>query len=307
MSSGAPSAPAGRAARPGTTGATGTTGAARRTGRPWLLRAAGAVRRHWLVSMLLAAGLVLRVLALAAYHPALIYVDTLKYLYGASPGSEPLGYTVLLRLMLLAGDLGTVVVVQHLLGLAMAVVLYVVLLRRGAARWLAALAVAPVLLDAYQIQMEQTIMPDVWFEVLIVAGLAVLLWRPAVTMPFAVAAGLILGSSATVKQLGELLVLPAVVYLLVGGGRRAVTSSAALVAAFLLPIVGYGGVSYARTGSPASGGWRRRRTAPRCGCPPRPGRCARPRPSRRWVPTGWSIPLSRRCTRRPSRTASGAG
>ncbi len=118
-----------------------------------------------------------------AYHPALIYVDTLKYLYGASPGSEPLAYQAVLRLAALAGDLGTVAAIQHVLGLAMAVVLYVVLLRRGAARWLAALAVAPVLLDAYQIQMEQTIMPDVWFEALIVAGLAVLLWRPEVTIP----------------------------------------------------------------------------------------------------------------------------
>src|SRR6476619_1269821 len=156
MPPGAPSAPAGRAAQPDTTGGTGTTGAARRTGRPRPLGAAAvAVRRHWLVSILLAAGLVLRVLALDAYHPALIYVDTLKYLYGASPGSEPLGYTVLLRLMLLAGDLGMVAVIQHLLGLAMAVTLYAVLLRRGAGLWLAALAVAPVLLDAYQIQMEQ--------------------------------------------------------------------------------------------------------------------------------------------------------
>ena len=115
--------------------------------------------------------------------------------------------------------------IQHLLGLAMAVALYAVLLRRGAGRWLAALAVAPVLLDAYQIQMEQTIMPDVWFEAMIVAALAVLLWRPVVSVPFAVAAGLVLGSSATIKQLGELLVLPAVVYLLVAGGRRAITST----------------------------------------------------------------------------------
>ena len=244
MPPGAPGAPAGQAAQPGTTGSTGTG----RTGWRWLLRVAAAVRHHWLVSALLAAGLVLRVLALAAYHPALIYVDTLKYLYGASPGSEPLGYTVLLRLMLLAGDLGTVAVIQHLLGLAMAVALYAVLLRRGAGRWLAAVAVAPVLLDAYQIQMEQTIMPDVWFEAMIVAALAVLLWRPVVSVPFAVAAGLVLGSSATIKQLGELLVLPAVVYLLVAGGRRAITSTAALVMAFALPILCYCGISYARTG-----------------------------------------------------------
>jgi hypothetical protein len=155
---------------------------------------------------------------------------------------------VLLRLMLLAGGLGTVAVIQHLLGLAMAVTLYALLLRRGAGRWLAAVAVAPVLLDAYQIQMEQTIMPDVWFEAMIVAALAVLLWRPAVSVPFAVAAGLILGSSATIKQLGELLVLPAVVYLLVAGGRRAIRPATALVVAFVLPVLCYCSISCARTG-----------------------------------------------------------
>jgi hypothetical protein len=249
MPPGAPSTPAGRIAQPGPAGTgTGTASAAGQTGRKWPLRAAVAMRHHWLVSVLLAAGLVLRVLAVAAYHPALIYVDTLKYLYGASPGSEPLGYTVLLRLTLLAGDLGTVAVIQHLLGLAMAVTLYTVLLRRGAGRWLAVAAVAPVLLDAYQIQMEQTIMPDVWFEAMIVAALAVLLWRPTVGVPFAAAAGLILGSSAAIKQLGELLVLPAVVYLLVAGGRRGVRPAAALAVAFVLPVLCSCGISYARTG-----------------------------------------------------------
>jgi hypothetical protein len=215
--------------------------------RDWAVRA---VRRHWLVSVLLVAGLVLRVLSLVAYRPAFIYVDTLKYLYNASPGADPLAYRMVLRVILPLGDLGTVALIQHLLGLAMAVVLYAVLLRRGVSRWLAAVAVAPVLLDAYQVQMEQMIMPDVWFEALLVAGLAVLLWRPAATAWYAVAAGLIFGISATFHQLGEILVLPAVVYLLaVGGGwRRAIGMSAALAAAFALPILGYCGWSYAQTG-----------------------------------------------------------
>jgi len=130
MLPGAPGAPAARAAPPDAAGAAGA--AAGRAVRPWRGRGALVLRRHWLVSALLAAGLVLRVLALAAYHPALIYVDSLKYLYGASPGSAPLGYTVLLRLILLAGDLGTVAAAQHLLGLAMALALYAVLLRRDA-------------------------------------------------------------------------------------------------------------------------------------------------------------------------------
>jgi hypothetical protein len=208
------------------------------------------LRRHALLAGLLAAGLALRVLALVAYHPALIYVDTLKYLYGLYPGSEPLGYAALLRVVLLAGDLGAVAVVQHLLGLAVAVALYAVLLRRGAPRWLAALAVAPVLLDAYQVQMEQMIMPEALFEAVVVAGLVVLLWRPAVSVTAAVAAGLVLGASAAVKQIGLVLIIPAVAYLLVScrSWRRSAIVSGALIVAFLLPVVGYCTFSYARTG-----------------------------------------------------------
>lgn len=204
--------------------------------------ALGVLRRHWLIALLLLAGAVLRVLTLMAYHPALLYIDTLKYLYKEWPGADPLGYKLLLRVMLSATDLGAVAVLQQLLGLAMAVVIYAVLVRRGTARWLAAVAAAPVLLDAYQLQMEQMIMPDVLFEAMIVAGLAVLLWRPVVTTRAAVVAGLILGASATVAQLGEFLVLPAVVYVIAatdGGWRRIAGRSATLVAAFIVPIFLY--------------------------------------------------------------------
>ena len=134
------------------------------------------VRRHSLFLLVLAAGLVLRVLAETAYRPALLYIDSVKYLEG-SVATAPQGYQALLRL-LEAGGLALVAAVQHVFGLAMAVALYAVLLRRGAPRWVATLAAAPVLLDAYQLQLEQTIMPDVLFETMIAAGLVVLLWRP---------------------------------------------------------------------------------------------------------------------------------
>ena len=206
--------------------------------RGWGGRAATLARQNWLACLLMAAGLVLRVLAQLAYRPALVYVDTLKYLYGVYPGSDPLGYKLPLKIILAFGDLGlgrpglgAVAAVQHLLGLAMAAVLYVLLRRRGVNRWLAAIAMAPVLLDAYQLQMEQTIMPDVWFEAMLVAGLALLLWRPAVTMPLLVAAGLVLGASATMRQLGELLIFPVVLFGLVAwaGWRRVLVRSAAAV------------------------------------------------------------------------------
>src|SRR5262245_65154535 len=135
------------------------------------------LRRHWLAAALLAAGLVLRVLAQLAYRPALFYIDTTRYLYDAQ-GMDPVGYKGPLRAILLLANFNAVAAVQHLLGLAMAVAIYLLLLRRGVSRWLAALAIAPVLLDAYQLQQEQAVMPGTWFAALIVAGLAILLWQP---------------------------------------------------------------------------------------------------------------------------------
>jgi hypothetical protein len=155
------------------------------------------------------------------------------------------------------GNFDLVAAVQHLLGLAMAVVIYLLLLRRGLSRWLAALAIAPVLLDAYQLQIEQTVMPDTLFEALIVAGLAILLWPSAGPgWRRVVAAGIVLGTSATVAQVGEALILPAVLYVLAavkgageaGGWRQAIGKAAALCAAFALPVVAYCTGSYLLSG-----------------------------------------------------------
>src|SRR5215471_16375085 len=106
-----------------------------RTGR-LRLAAAYALRQHWLAAVLIAAGLVLRVLAELAYRPALFYIDSVKYIYD-SQGNDPEGYKAPLRALLLVGNFDTVTAVQHALGLAMAITVYVLLLRRGATRWLA--------------------------------------------------------------------------------------------------------------------------------------------------------------------------
>jgi hypothetical protein len=228
------------AARPGRDG--------RLTGRysGWAVIA----RQNWLAAALLTAGLVLRVLAELAYRPALFYIDTTRYLYNAG-GMDPVGYKGPLRAILLVGNFDAVAAFQHVLGLAMAVVIYLLLRRRGVSRWLAALAIAPVLLDAYQLQIEQTIMPDTLFEALIVAGLAILLWSPDAGWRRVVCAGLVLGASATVAQVGEALLLPAVVYLVAAGGgwRRVLRRTVALVVAFAVPILAYCTVSYLVAGA----------------------------------------------------------
>jgi hypothetical protein len=201
------------------------------------------------MAVLLLAGLVLRVLAMVAYRPILFYIDSTKYLYHAG-GNDPVGYRVPLRLILMVANLDTVAAVQHLLGLAMAVLIYAVLVRRGSPRWLAALAAAPVLLDGYELQIEHTVMPDVWLEALIVAGLALLLWRPRPPLWMIAAAGAVLGLSATVAQVGECLVLPAAIFVLVStdGWRRALGRAGLVCVAFVVPILVYMSIAAAVTG-----------------------------------------------------------
>jgi hypothetical protein len=209
-----------------------------------------AMVRHWPFAVVFAAGLALRAAAAIAYWPALIYIDTPRYLGGDQGGLDPLGYTyLLLRPVLLAGGgLAGVAIIQHTLGLAMAACIYTLATRYGAGRWLAALAAAPVLLDAYQVQAEQTIMPDVLFEALVVAAMTVLLWprRPATASPWGDVPGLacgaaLLGMSATVRQVGELLVLPLLVYALVTVPRWRPRGVRAVIVlgVFAVPAVGY--------------------------------------------------------------------
>ncbi|HEY1639204.1 MAG TPA: hypothetical protein VGG35_00825, partial [Streptosporangiaceae bacterium] len=243
--SGSAADPAGAASSDGTAEAPAPDAAAALSRRPMAL-----LRRNWLAAVLLTAGVALRVLVQVSFGPALLYIDTVKYLYNAWPGADPLGYDAPLKALLAIGNLGLVEAVQHLLGLGMAVAIYLVLVRRGVPRWLSALAMGPVLLDAYQLQTEATIMPDIWFEAIIVAGVAVLLWKPRLTWRFCLAGGLILGLGATVRQVGEIMIIPVVLFVLLaaGGWRKALTKSVAVIVAFAVPIVAYMAGSQALTG-----------------------------------------------------------
>jgi hypothetical protein len=210
------------------------------------------VRAHWPFALVLLAGLTLRVLTEVAYRPALLYIDSAKYLVG-SGGTAPEGYQVLLRLLDPVGGLALVAAVQHVFGLAMAIAVYALLIRRRVPRWAATLAAAPVLLDAYQLQLEQTVMPDVLFETMIAAGLVLLLWpRPAgrTSLWPAAAGALVLGATATVREIGGVLILPAVVFALltVPGWRRRTSRAALATTCFMLPVIGYMAAAYLVTG-----------------------------------------------------------
>jgi glycosyltransferase involved in cell wall biosynthesis len=231
-------------ARPGVRAAHSPVAAVASQAPRWL-------RRHWMLLVLLGLGAGLRVLTVLAYQPAILYIDSFPYLdnfHELRPDElRPIGYDLILQLLLPFGGLRAVAVVQHLLGLGIAVVTYRLLLRHGARRWLAALATAPVLLDAYQAQIEHNIMPDVWFQALLVAIVWVLTWRGLPSRWHAAGAGILIGCAVVVRLVGITMLLPALAYLIVAGSlwasrtgwRRIGLRAAAMAAGFAVLLAGY--------------------------------------------------------------------
>lgn len=145
-------------------------------------RARLGARRHWIFLVLLGVGVGLRVVTQIAYRPALLFIDSFRYLENLQELSptqtQPIGYSLLfLRPVLSIGNLAAVAALQHLLGLAMGIAIYALLVHLGARVWIAALAAAPVLLDAYQLQIEQSIMSEALLQALVLAAVVLLQWR----------------------------------------------------------------------------------------------------------------------------------
>ncbi len=76
-----------------------------------------------------------------------------------------------------------VAAVQHLMGLAMGVLIYLLARRYGLPAWVATLAAVPVLFDVYELQLESDAVPDVPFGLLVVIALYLLLRPPGERRP----------------------------------------------------------------------------------------------------------------------------
>ena len=231
-------------------------GAARRRRAEAVRRVGATLRTHWFFALVLAVGATGRVLTMVAYGPALLYIDSFSYLKNIGPlttaGNEPMGYPLVLRLLLDVGNLQLVVGIQHVLGLAMGVCVYLLLLRHRVPKTLAVLASAPVLLDAYEWQIEQNILTDSLFLVLITAGLVLLTWRRRPGPWFAASAGLLLGAAVTVRLVGEVALVPAVLFVVLAAGstwRRRLIVTAAFAIGCAVPLGSYALYAHDLTGS----------------------------------------------------------
>jgi 4-amino-4-deoxy-L-arabinose transferase-like glycosyltransferase len=215
-------------------------------------RGADLVNRHWLFAVLLVLAAALRGVVFAAYHPALIFPDSVRYLQYAHNFTEghwsadalrQSGYSVLIVPVVLLHALWIIPLVQHLAGLATAVLMYAVLRRSGARTWLAAVATIPVLFDPLQLVLEQYVLTDTWTVLLILAALVILVWRSPEGLGWrpAAACGLLLGLAVTFRDQELIMIVPAALYLLITirPWRLLAKRLAALAGCFLIPVAGY--------------------------------------------------------------------
>ncbi|WP_250291462.1 hypothetical protein, partial [Frankia sp. CiP1_Cm_nod1] len=194
------------------------------------------------ITIVLVPAVVLRALAMIAYRPALEFSgDSMAYLRLARPlvpdPVRPAGYPLLLRALSVTHRLWVVPAVQHLMGVLLGILLYALLVHRGVTARVAALAAAPVLLDAYQVNIEHFVMAETLFEALLVVAVAALLWAPRPSVTACVLAGGCLALASLVRTVGVVLGVLALAWVLLRrlGWSRSVVFGGALAA----PLVGY--------------------------------------------------------------------
>jgi hypothetical protein len=186
---------------------------------PRLRRLAG---EHKLFTGALAAGALLRLLACVGYPGALWFAgDSYVYL-GAALRPQPnlskvTGYSFFLRLLLPFHSFTLVTGVQHVMGLLIAVMIYVLLRRNGVSKTWSAIATMPQLLDGYIIESEHLVMTETVFTFLLMIAVLLLLWRPRTRWWTAAVAGLLVGVATVVRTDGEIMLAVLPLFLLLRG------------------------------------------------------------------------------------------
>ncbi|MFF5070422.1 glycosyltransferase family 39 protein [Micromonospora olivasterospora] len=186
---------------------------ARRAGRAL----ADLPRRHLGLVLLLAAGLALRVAMMVAYRPALWFQgDSGGYIRRSQqwPELEPRWpFPWLIKAFEWTGTLASVAAVQHLAGLALGVAAYLLLRRLGVGPWLAALAAAPLLLDATQLTLEHYLLTETLFTAAVAVAALLLVRRERPGPATCLGAGVAVALGMATRPTGIVAVAPLLVFL----------------------------------------------------------------------------------------------
>ncbi|HEY3687178.1 MAG TPA: hypothetical protein VGL93_29345 [Streptosporangiaceae bacterium] len=199
-------------------------------------------RRHVLFGIVLLAATALRAVAVLGYPGALWFPDSNSYLGVAvrpvAYPARPQAYAFFLRALEPAHSFVVVVIVQHVLVLIAAFAIYALLRRRfRVPRWAATLATVPLLFDGYQIQLEHQVLSDTLFEVLTIAAVVLVLWKPRPGWVLCGVAGLVLAVAVLTRSVGLPLLAVFAVFLLI---RRVGWRAAGVGAlACAVPLAGY--------------------------------------------------------------------
>ncbi|MCL2582222.1 MAG: hypothetical protein FWE35_07180 [Streptosporangiales bacterium] len=198
-------------------------------------------RGHRPFGVVLALAVLLRIVVMLGYPPAMFFNDSYSYLgdvvTGAPDNVRANGYPFFLRLLEPFHSFTLVTGLQALMGLAMGTLIYAVLRRRGLPAWGGILCSLPVLFDVFQVQIEHTISSDVLFYTLMTIAVILLLWWDRPPWPVVIIVGLMVGYASTVRSVGE----PMLILIAVGmiarrmGWKRIVVT----VAVGLIPIAAY--------------------------------------------------------------------
>jgi hypothetical protein len=209
-------------------------------------------RGHGLFTIAVLLALVPRILAALSFRPALLTADSFLYLRGAVDGQlgsiRPSGYSFWLSIFRgFPHALLVVTTVQHLMGIAIAIIVYALLRRWGLPGWGATLAALPTLFDVRQIALESYILPDTLFCLVLMGAVALLLTRRPPRVWACAGAGLLLAYASILRGNGIPLVLVVAAFLLLRkvGWRALVAASAA----FVIPLLGYVAAFHSQDGT----------------------------------------------------------
>ena len=198
----------------------------------------------------LAAGALLRLITILGYPGALFfYGDSYVYL-GAALRPQPnlskvTGYSFFLRLLLPFHSLTLVATLQHLMGLSVAVMIYVVLRRNGVSKLWSTVATLPQLLDGYIIEDEHLIMTETLFTFLLMIAMLIVLWKPRPAWWSLLIAGVLAGCASVVRTDGEVMLAVIPLFLLLRGWSwktlRGWLMAITFAVGSLLPLASYEG------------------------------------------------------------------
>lgn len=210
--------------------------------------------------MLVALGVVLRVLFALSYSPGFLgYPDSaIYYLPSAAHGLfddqwHLAGYAGFLKVLHLAGgSLALTVDVQHLLGVVAAILLYGAVCRLGAPRRTALLGAGVVLLGGDEVLSEHAVLSEALFIPLVMAALYAVAIGAEDRNPWWLAAAGALTALAGTARLAGLALIPifAAWVLLIphASGRGRLVRSGVVIAGSLVVVAGYLTVSSVTTG-----------------------------------------------------------